>query len=68
MTLCEQLQSLEAAARFAQAATYEIAELKGDLADEQIKDLELREGRIWANLYTYAINRRHYQVDNPSEG
>ena len=65
MTLCEHLQCLEAAAKFAQAAAQEIAQLKETAPKEHQEDLLAREGRIWANLFTYAVYSRQYQVQKP---
>ena len=62
MTLCEHLQCLEAAAKFAQAAAQEIAQLRDSAPAEYQEDLMAREGRVWANLFTYAVYSRQYQV------
>ena len=62
MTLCEHLQCLDAAAKFAQAAAQEITRLKESAPAEYQEDLLAREGRVWANLFTYAVYSRQYQV------
>ncbi len=62
MTLCENLQCLSAAAKFAQAAAQEISQLKADAPAEHQEDLLAREGRVWANLFTYAVYSQQYQV------
>ena len=62
MTLCEHLRCLEAAAKFAQAATHEILQLEQSAPAEFQEDLLAREGRVWANLFTYALDSSQYQV------
>lgn len=62
MTLCEHLQCLGAAAKFAQAAAQEIGQLMETAPAEFHEELLTREGRIWANLFTYAVYSRQYQV------
>lgn len=62
MSLCEHMQCLSAAERFAQAAVNEIAQLKAGAPEEWQEELLAREGRVWANLYSYAVDSQQYQV------
>lgn len=62
MTLCEHWRLLAAAAEFAQAAAHEIVHLGERMGEEAAEKLAAREDRIWASLFTYALDSRRYEV------
>ena len=64
MLLCERLGSPIGAARFAQAAAHQAALLRSENR-LQGQDLSAREGRLWTNLFFYALDARSYQVCTP---
>ena len=64
MQLCDQLGCLEGAARFAQAAAHQAQLLRSGHQGSEQGELLAREGRIWDNLFEYALQAGSYQVGN----
>lgn len=62
MTVCEHLRFLGPAAEFAQAAAHEIVLLKESAPEDFQEELAAREGRVWSNLFTYALDSQQYEV------